>query len=47
MNKEQASEFIERIRQYGEELKLKQTIKIGKRIVHLKKGEPIRPEYWR
>jgi hypothetical protein len=47
MNKEQASEFIERIRKYGEELKPKQTIKIGKRIVHLKRGEPIRPEYWR
>lgn len=47
MNKEQSSEFIERIRKYGEELKSKQTIKIGKRIVRLKRGEPIRPEYWR
>ena len=47
MNKDQASEFIERIRKYGEELKPKQTIKIGKRIVHLKRGEPIRSEHWR
>ena len=47
MNKEQASEFIERIRKYGEELKPKQTIKMGKNILKLKSKEAIKPEFWR
>ena len=47
MNKEQASEFIERIRQYGEELKPKQTIKMGNNILKLKSKEAIKPEFWR
>ena len=47
MNKEQSAEFIERIRQYGEELTPKQTIKMGDKILRLKSGEAIEPEYWR
>lgn len=47
MDKKQASEFIERIKQYGDELTPKQTIKMGNNILKLKSKEAIKPEFWR